>query len=122
MDKIILNELTFYGYHGLFPEENKLGQRFIVDLELELDLSEAGKSDDMTKSIDYGHVYKIAQEVVEGETKRLVEAVAESLSHELFKNLPLLEACTVKVIKPDPPIPGHYQSVGVQIHRKREQQ
>ncbi|MEQ6377547.1 dihydroneopterin aldolase [Bacillaceae bacterium S4-13-58] len=120
MDKIIMNELSFYGYHGLFPEENKLGQRFIVDLELELDLSDAGQSDDMTKSIDYGHVYKVVQEVVEGEAKRLVEAVAESISRKLFDSFPLLEASTIKVIKPDPPIPGHYRSVAVNIYRKRD--
>src|SRR5699024_11388421 len=56
MDKIILKDMLFYGFHGLFPEENKLGQRFRVDLVLYLDLQKAGKSDNMEDSIDYGQV------------------------------------------------------------------
>lgn len=66
MDKIYLNQMEFWGYHGLFPEENKLGQRFYVDLQLELDLKPASTSDDMTKSIDYGAVYEVTKKVVEG--------------------------------------------------------
>lgn len=120
MDKIILNNLQFYGFHGVFPEENKLGQRFNVDLTLYLPLRKAGESDEMANSINYGHVFEVVQGVVEGEAKNLLEAVAELISKELFDNFPLLEACTVKVIKPDPPIAGHYDSVAVEIYRERD--
>ncbi|GGF35537.1 7,8-dihydroneopterin aldolase [Halobacillus andaensis] len=119
MDQIQLNGMEFWGYHGLFPEENKLGQRFYVDLELEMDLQPAGHSDDMTQSIDYGEVYQITKRVVEGETRNLVEAVAEHLADELLQYFSQLEACRVKVTKPDPPIPGHYQSVAIDIYRSK---
>ncbi|MFQ3546665.1 dihydroneopterin aldolase [Halobacillus rhizosphaerae] len=119
MDKIYLNQMQFWGYHGLFPEENKLGQRFNVDLELELDLHPAAATDDMTKSIDYGAVYEVTRAVVEGEAKKLVETVAQSLADKLLKQFERLDACRVKVTKPDPPIPGHYQSVAIDIHRSR---
>ncbi|WP_226038338.1 dihydroneopterin aldolase [Aquibacillus saliphilus] len=118
MDKIYLNEMEFYGYHGLFPEENKLGQRFYVDLVLELDLKEAGKSDDMVDSINYGTVFQLTKEIVEGRARNLVEAVAEDLSTCLLTTFDKLVACTVKLYKPDPPIAGHYRSVAVEIYRE----
>lgn len=119
MDKIFLNEMRFYGYHGLFPEENKLGQRFYVDLELDLNLEQAGKTDDMSYSIDYGHVYQLTKEIVEGKPKNLVEAVAKDIADQLLSTFERLKGCSVKVYKPDPPIPGHYHSVAVKIYREK---
>jgi len=119
MDKILMNQMTFYGYHGLFPEENKLGQRFIVDLELELDLKKAGETDNMNESVNYGHVYEETQKIVEGESKQLVEAVAEDIASTMMNSFHKVQALKVKVIKPDPPIPGHYDSVAIEIYRER---
>lgn len=118
-DKILLNALQFYGFHGLMPEENKLGQRFQIDIELFVNLQKAGQTDNMHDSIHYGHAYEVVQKVVEGEAKNLIEAVAETIAGELLGAFDLLSACTVKVTKPDPPIPGHYQSVAVEIHREK---
>ncbi|MFC2948852.1 dihydroneopterin aldolase [Virgibacillus sediminis] len=120
MDKIILNKMRFYGFHGLFPEENKLGQRFDVDAELFLDLKRAGKTDNMENSINYGEVYERIGALVEGEAVNLIETLAERIADELLGDFPLLAACRVKVIKPDPPIPGHYESVAVEIYRERD--
>lgn len=120
MDKIYVNDMAFYGFHGVFPEETKLGQRFVVSVELELDLKEAGETDSIDKSIDYGLVYQLTKEVVEGEARKLIEAVAEQIANTLLTNLDLLKACTIKVVKPDPPIPGHYQSVAVEIYREKK--
>lgn len=119
LDKILLNKMQFYGFHGLFPEENKLGQRFYVDVTLFADLQKPGKSDDMHDSIHYGQAYELVQKIVEGEAKNLIETVAETIANQLLTTFELLDACTVKVTKPDPPIPGHYQSVGVEIFRER---
>lgn len=120
MDKISLNELQFYGYHGLFPEERKLGQRFHVDLELFLDLKQAGQSDKMEDSIHYGEVYQLVRSIVEGEPKNLIEAVAESVAEKLLQTFPLLQACRVVVAKPNPPIDGQYRSVAVEIYRENQ--
>jgi 7,8-dihydroneopterin aldolase/epimerase/oxygenase len=119
MDKIILTNMQFYGYHGLLPEENKLGQRFGVDVELFLSTEEAGKTDDMNHSIDYSAVFLHVKRIVEGKAKNLIEAVAEAIATDLLQSFTLLEACRVKVIKPDPPIPGHYESVAVEIYREK---
>ncbi|UFU01495.1 dihydroneopterin aldolase (plasmid) [Radiobacillus kanasensis] len=119
MDKIYVNKMAFYGYHGLFPEENKLGQRFYVDAILELDLRKAGRSDKMEDSIHYGEVYELTKRIVEGEALNLVETLTETIAQALLGHFSLLEACTIKVTKPDPPIPGHYDSVAVEVYRER---
>ncbi|WP_047980741.1 dihydroneopterin aldolase [Ornithinibacillus contaminans] len=120
MDKIILTNMQFYGYHGLLPEENKLGQRFYVDVTLELSTQKAGKTDNMHDSIDYGQVYQHVKKTVEGPANNLIEAVAEQIAADLLTSFTLLQACTVKVIKPDPPIAGHYESVAVEIYREKQ--
>lgn len=119
IDKIYVNQMKFYGYHGVFPEETKLGQRFMIDLTVELDLSKAGKTDDLTQSVNYADLYNTCKKVVEGETHKLVETVAERIAEEILSSFKLIERCTVKAIKPDPPIPGHYESVAVEITRSR---
>lgn len=119
MDKILFHKMEFYGYHGVYPEENKLGQRFFVDLELALDLSPAGQSDDLSKTVDYAEVYQLVQTEVEGEPCALIETLAEGIAGKLLATFSLLEEVRIRITKPDPPIPGHYQSVGVEIRRSR---
>ncbi|PBB04896.1 MULTISPECIES: dihydroneopterin aldolase [Salimicrobium] len=120
MDKIYLNSMKFYGYHGVFPEENKLGQHFTVDLQLEAELKEAASTDDVSKSIDYGAVHEVTKEIVEGPARNLVETVAEEIAGKLFAEFAMLEACQVRVNKLHPPIPGHYDSVSIEIYRSRD--
>jgi 7,8-dihydroneopterin aldolase/epimerase/oxygenase len=119
VDKIHVNQMEFYGYHGVFPEETRLGQRFAVDLTVELDLSRAGKSDELQHSINYADLYQVCKDIVEGKPYKLVEAIAEKIAGTILDQFSLVEACHVKVIKPDPPIPGHYKSVAVEITRSR---
>lgn len=119
LDKVFVTGMKFYAYHGVFPEENKLGQRFIVDVVLEADLKEAAKSDDIEKSVDYGEVYEAAKQVLEGRTYNLVESIAEEVAAQVLKTFFIVERTTVKVLKPDPPIPGHYDHVAIEIVRDR---
>ncbi|ENH97646.1 dihydroneopterin aldolase [Gracilibacillus halophilus YIM-C55.5] len=118
MDKIYLNQLAFYGYHGVFEEERRLGQRYLVDLVLEADLRKACETDSIQYSIDYGKVYHITQTVVEGRASRLIESVADRIIHELFLHFSALHGCKVTVYKPNPPIAGHYQSAAVELYRE----
>lgn len=119
MDKIHLKKMKFYGYHGVFPEETRLGQRFAVDLTVEVDLSQAGKSDNLEDSINYAELYQVCKDVVEGPPFKLVEAVAGKIVDDLLDKFSQIQACHITVIKPDPPIPGHYDSVAVEITRGR---
>ncbi|WP_075979848.1 dihydroneopterin aldolase [Bacillus massilinigeriensis] len=119
MDKIHVNRMQFYGYHGVFPEETRLGQRFIVDLTIELDLRKAGISDHLQDSINYGDLYHLSKEIVEGKPYKLIESVAEKISSSILGYYSTVQSVTVKVTKPDPPIPGHYDSVAIEITRSR---
>ncbi len=119
MDKIYVNEMEFYGYHGVLPEETVLGQRFIVDLVVETDLKNAGESDDLQESISYVDLFQVCQEIVEGKPYRLIEAVAEKIAQQILASFEKVNQVVVKVIKPNPPIKGHYQSVAVEVVRSR---
>ena len=120
MDYIHLNEMEFYGYHGALPEETKLGQRFRVTVSLATDLAEAGTTDDLDKTVNYAEVYQLCQAIVEGEPVKLIETVAERIAAEVLKVFAAkVIGVRVVLIKPDPPIPGHYTSVAVDITRGR---
>lgn len=112
--------MEFYGYHGVLPEENTLGQRFIIDLVVEADLKQAGLTDELEKSISYVDLYQVCKQIVEGKPFKLIEAVAEQIANQTLKQFDKVNTVTVKVIKPDPPIPGHFQSVAVEMIRSRK--
>lgn len=119
MDKITLAGMAFYGYHGVFPEENRLGQRFILDVELHMPLQEAGATDELDRTINYAEAYAVIKRIVEGEPLKLIEALAERVAMELFRTYTSIHELTVRVTKPNPPFEVHFQGVTVHIHRKR---
>ena len=99
-DRILLSEMVFYGHHGTLPAENELGQPFVVSIELRLDLRPAGTSDDLTKTVDYGEVHRMARDIVEGPPVQLIEALAEKIAAGALRYHPVVEAVKVKVSKP----------------------
>ena len=119
MDRIVLSGMVFYGYHGVSSEERTLGQRFIVDLEVEADTRRAGASDDISDAIDYSAVYQVVRDVVEGPPKQLLEAVAEEVARRVLSGFDGT-AVRVRVTKPSPPIPGAVMSgMSVEVYRRR---
>lgn len=117
MDFIHVNDMEFYGYHGVFPEETKLGQRFRLTVTLAVDLKRAGETDELEHTVHYGEVFETCRSIIEGEPKKLVEAVAENVASEILANFSLVKGIRVLLIKPDPPIPGHYKSVAIELTR-----
>ncbi|BFH65874.1 dihydroneopterin aldolase [Paenibacillus azoreducens] len=120
MDKMKLHHMEYYGYHGVFEEERKLGQRFYIDLELELDLRAAGQKDDLSQTVNYAEVHENVKKVVETESFRLIEALAERIASLLLDTYTSIDALTVKVTKPHPPFDIHFQGVTVELHRTRK--
>ena len=118
-DYIELTGMEFYGYHGCLEEEREKGQSFFVDLVMRLDLSEAGRTDDLEKTVNYASVFACVREIVEGEPRRLIEAVAESVAEQLLRDFPLLSGLRVTVHKPSAPIAGKFRDVAVSIERAR---
>jgi dihydroneopterin aldolase len=99
-DRILLEGMVFHGRHGTLPPERELGQPFVVDVELRLDLRPAGLSDDLARTVDYGEVHRRAREIVEGPPVNLTETVAERIAAVVLENYPAVEAVRVKVAKP----------------------
>jgi dihydroneopterin aldolase len=118
-DIIRLRNMRFYAYHGLFDEEAKLGQRFEVDLELHGDLHKAGLEDSLDLSIDYSNVYKIVTEIVTQQRFKLVEALAEHIAARIGHTYAPI-TLTVRVRKPNPPVPGDFDGIEVEIQRQYE--
>ena len=100
-DRILLEGMILHGRHGTLPAERELGQPFVVDIELRLDLQAAGLSDDLTKTVDYSEVHRQAKEIVEGPPVNLTETVAERIAGAVMENYLEVEAIRVKVAKPD---------------------
>ena len=116
-DRIVLNGLTFYGYHGVNPEEQQQGQRFVVDLALSIDLEPAGAADDLSQTINYAQVYRLVRDVVEGPTCNLIEAVAERIATTILDQTSA-QTVWVRVTKPWAPVKGMVAGeVAVEITR-----
>jgi len=118
-DKFILNGIEIFGYHGDLPEERKLGQKFLVDLELNLDLSKAGNSDELSDTVDYPKILAEVEKIVAGEPKNLIETVAETIAKKILQDFELIESLQVTVHKPFAPLKIKYSDAAVSIFRKR---
>ena len=119
LDRIILEGMQFYGYHGVNPEERVLGQRYVVDLTAYLDLSRAGASDRLEDTVSYSHIYRTVRSVMEGEPRNLLESAAQAIADRALAEFPI-EAVSVTVKKPNPPVRGSsIELAAVQIHRSR---
>ena len=118
-DKITLQGMKFYGFHGVNPEEKTLGQTYLVDCEVTLDLSKAGISDNLNDTVSYTHIYRVARSVIEGESKNLLEALAESIANKVINEFKI-QSIRVSVVKPNPPKKGsNIDRAAVEIIRHR---
>lgn len=118
MDKIYINNLEFIGFHGVFPEEKKLGQKFLVSLELTVDTREAGKTGDLTKSVHYGLVAQDVEKIFLEKSIDLIETCAEIIAEMVLKKYELVKEVKVTVKKPWAPLQMHFENVAVEISRK----
>lgn len=119
MDKILMENMRFYGYHGVMAEEKTLGQQFIIDATLFLPLQKAGRSDDLNDTVNYAAVYNRIRDIVTKERYDLIEALAERLCEDIFAVSPLVQKIVLKVKKPQAPLGGIFDFVGVEIERDR---
>ncbi|UXR74124.1 dihydroneopterin aldolase [Staphylococcus sp. IVB6238] len=116
-DKIFLQGLEFYAYHGVLPAENEIGQIFTVDIEMKVDLKEAGHSDRVEDTVHYGEVYEDVKAIMEGEPVNLLEHLAERIAKRINSHYNRVMETKVRITKKNPPIPGYYQGVGIEVVR-----
>ncbi|MGM9553249.1 MAG: 2-amino-4-hydroxy-6-hydroxymethyldihydropteridine diphosphokinase [Faecousia sp.] len=117
MDKITIHHLEVFAKHGVYPEENALGQKFVISAVLHTHTRKAGLSDELAFSIDYGRVSHFMQAFVTEHTWKLLESVAEQLACALLLEFPLIEQVEVKLEKPWAPIGLPLETVSVEITR-----
>ncbi len=110
--------MQFQGRHGYYEHEMAVPQPFEVDIELLLNLQPAGIDDDLEKTVDYGRVYDATRQIVESTSFRLLEALAEALSHEILAEFAVTEV-GIRIRKPDVELSGPLDHASVEIWRGR---
>ena len=118
-DRIELRNMRFQGRHGWYEHEQEVAQPFEVDLELHLDLRDAGRDDDLDATVDYADVFRVTREIVEGRSFRLLEALAEAISERVLGDAPRVQEVLVRVRKPAVELGGTLDWAGVEIRRDR---
>lgn len=121
-DRIELRGLECFGHHGVFPEEKRDGQRFIVDITCWLDIAEAAATDDLALTVNYGELAETAVQIVQGQTRDLIETVAVEIADRAMATFGMLHAVEVTIHKPEAPIPHAFADVAVVARRSRRTQ
>jgi 7,8-dihydroneopterin aldolase/epimerase/oxygenase len=118
-DHIFVTGLLVHAHHGVMPHEEEVGQRFVIDLELTVDLSRAGTSDKLVDTVSYSSIVDTATRAFTGKSFRLVETAAAITAEALLAGFPKVSAVRVTVHKPHAPIAAIFNDVGVSILRQR---
>jgi dihydroneopterin aldolase len=114
MHKILVEGIKVYAYHGCLAEEGKIGTNYIVDVTMDTDFTEAAKTDDLSKTIDYVVVYNVVKAQMAIRSK-LIEQVGQRIVDELKKQFASLKKVEVKVTKLNPPMNGDVERVSIVI-------
>lgn len=117
MDKIYIKNLEVFAKHGVFPEENVLGQKFVISATLHTDTRRAGLSDELIHSVHYGEVSQLITKIVTEHTWKLIESVAEHTAKAILLNYPLVRRVDLTVQKPWAPVGLPLETVAVEISR-----
>ena len=116
---IFVNGLVLHAYHGVMPHEAKVGQPFVLDFMLDIDLSEASRTDTLKHTVSYEQLVKTASDAFGARRYRLVEAAAGAVADAVLDRYPLVKSVRVTVRKPQAPIAATFDDVGVIITRPR---
>jgi dihydroneopterin aldolase len=118
-DSIFVRGLLIHAHHGVMPHEENVGQRFVIDLELAIDLAPAGRSDKLADTASYSAIVDTATRAFTRESFQLVEAAAGVVAEALLAGFPKVSSVRVTVHKPHAPIAAIFNDVGVSILRTR---
>lgn len=117
MDKIYINNLKIFAYHGVFAHENQNGQNFYVNAVLYLNTEQAGITDELAYSVDYGSVCELIQKIMTQRVYKLIETVAQTIATAILCNYKLVKSVEIEIKKPEAPIDMEFNSVSVKIKR-----
>lgn len=117
-DFIKIANLKVFAHHGVFPEETRDGQDFYVNAKLFLDCRKAGKTDNLSDSLNYGEVSHFITDFLQDHTYKLIESVAEQLAEAMLLSMPVLKGVEIELCKPDAPIGLPFENVSVTMKRQ----
>lgn len=117
LDVISIDELEVFAYHGVMPEENVVGQKFCISVSMYVDIADAGRQDDIGLTINYADICEDIKKFVEGNTFKLIEALAQKLADMLLKKYKAIQKTVVEIKKPWAPIHLPVNNVSVKIER-----
>jgi 7,8-dihydroneopterin aldolase/epimerase/oxygenase len=118
--KIIFEDIEFYAYHGHYAEENQIGGKFLVNLEIDADIEIAGFTDNLNDTFDYQQAYKIVDEEMQINSS-LLENLASRIIDRLLISSDKIHSVKIKVSKMNPPFGGNVKAVSVELMRKKEE-
>lgn len=119
MDAVIsLEGLKFHAFHGVHPQERLVGNIFLVDIHLSMQPLADGFKDDLLRTIDYEHVYKLVAEEMR-DPKHLIETLAENIITNVFTHIPLAEHAHVVISKMNPPVGGECLKSKIELKKQR---
>ena len=118
---LFIDNLEVFANHGLFEEENKLGQKFIFDIECDLNYKKAMFSDEMTDSISYADIVEVVVKTATTNTFNLLERLAGEILKNIFTEFSQIENINLKINKPGAPIKYHFEKCGVEVKTSREE-
>ena len=118
---LFIDNLEVFANHGLFEEENKLGQKFIFDIECALNYKKAMISDEMTDSISYADIAEVVVKTATTNTFNLLERLAGEILKNIFTEFSQIENINLKINKPGAPIKYHFEKCGVEVKVSREE-
>jgi 7,8-dihydroneopterin aldolase/epimerase/oxygenase len=118
-DRIFVTGLLIHAHHGVMEHEEKVGQRFIIDLDVTIDLRDAVQSDKLADTVSYSAVVETATKAFTARTYRLIEAAAGSIADAILATFPRITSVRVVVHKPHAPVAAIFGDVGVTLERSR---
>jgi dihydroneopterin aldolase len=117
MGKIVIEEMEFFAFHGHNREEQIIGNRFLVDLEMETDLSVPAETDQLKDAVNYQQAYKIITDEMRRKKSNLLENIGKRMLDALYAEMTGIKKITLRIRKMYPPMGGPINSVGVTMSR-----
>jgi len=118
-DTIFVTGLVLHAHHGVGDDEGRIGQQFLIDLVLDLDLAGASRSDKLADTVNYGELTEVASRAFRAESYRLIEAAAGAVADAVLSAFPRITRLQITVHKPHAPIAAVFADVGVTLVRTR---
>ncbi len=119
MGKIIIEGMEFYAFHGHYQEEQIVGNRFLVDLEMEADLAAPAGSDNLDEAVNYQKAYQIIKNEMRRTKSNLLENIGKRILDALDAEMEGIEKTTIRIRKLNPPMGGPIKSVGITMSRRQ---